>query len=403
MSLNIGSCATGLTATERTEIYNYIRLKFGASTLEVELIDADLEYSIMDGIKEYSSWVNRWTLQNRLGEMLGLPNEVDFTLKYISNSLYFERSYATAIAEQAGFGANSVKEYKTDAVNLSGGVQTYTIPAGREIADVLWFTPSFINLFGLDPFANQNIAFSEFGASFAGHTLYHVMPVFDTILTAQAAELRNRVRGSEYAYSIHGGANGTKVVRLYPTPRIGQSGGGNNNVGIGGGAGTPGTMFYRYYDRVGVAGNPSFSGNVGNPTFTADTITNTVDGVTYTTEEQGNGLVATPADAQLNVINWEQLNSNAKQWVRKWALAEAAETLSFTRGKFDELAIPDASVKLNADQLMSYAEKTKERLFKILDDDLEKLSYKSIMEDRAAVQEAVNKSLGYGPMGIWVY
>jgi hypothetical protein len=49
----------------------------------------------------------------------------------------------------------------------------------KEINEVMWYTPSFINLFGLDPFANSNIAFSEFGASFAGHTLYHVMPVFD--------------------------------------------------------------------------------------------------------------------------------------------------------------------------------------------------------------------------------
>ena len=403
MSLNIGACATGVTETERVEMYNYIRLKLGASTLEVELMDADLEYSICDGIKEYSTWVNRWTLQNRLGEMLGLPNEVDFTLKYISNSLYFERSFSQAIAEQSGFGANSQREYKTGSVVLSGGVQTYEIPAGREIAQILWFTPSFINLFGLDPFANTNIAFSEFGASFAGHTLYHVMPVFDTIMTAQAAELRNRVRGSEYAYSIHGAAEGKKMVRLYPTPRIGYGAGGSNNVGIGGGAGTPGTMFYRYYDRIGTAGNPQLSGNSANPNWTANTLTNTVNGVTYTTQEQGNGLVSGPSDAQLDTINWEQLNSNAKQWVRKWALAEAAENLSFIRGKYDTLPIPDSEVSLNSDQLMNYAEKIKERLYKILDEDLEKLSYKSIMEDRAAVQDAVNKSLSKGPMGIWVY
>jgi len=402
MSLSLGACATGMTATERTEIYNYIRLKFGASTLEVELIDAELEYSICDGIREYSTWVNRWILRNRLGEMLGLPNEIDFTLKYISNSLYFERSFSQKIAEQSGFGVNSTRELKSGSISLSGGVQTYDIPAGREITEVLWYTPSFINLFGLDPFANQNIAFSEFGASFAGHTLYHVMPVFDTILTAQAAELRNRVRGSEYAYSIHGGADGKKLIRLYPTPRIGQFGG-SNNTGIGGGAGTPGTMFYRYYDRVGVAGNPDFSGNSANPNWTADTISNTVDGVTYETTEQGNGLVATPADAQLDIINWEQLNDIAKQWVRKWALAEAAENLHFIRGKYDVLPIPEKEMKLNADALISYAEKEKERLYKQLDEDMEKLSYKQIMEDRAAIQEAVNKSLSYGPMGVWVY
>jgi hypothetical protein len=365
-------------------------------------MDSDIEYAICDGIREYSSWVNRWTLHNRLGEMLGLPSEIDFTLKYVSNSLYFERAYSQKIAEQAGYGTNSTRELKDGSITLSGGIQTYEIPANREITDVLWYTPAFINLFGLDPFANQNIAFSEFGASFAGHSLYHVMPVFDTMLTAQAAKLRNRVRGSEYSYSIHGGADGTKTLRLYPIPRVNQSGG-TSNVGIGGGAGTPGTMFYRYYDRFGVAGNPDFSANTANPTYTAGTFTNTIDDVTYTGHTQGNGLVATPADANLNTINWEQLNDIAKQWIRRYALAEAAETLSFKRGKFDELPIPNATVRLNSDQLMSYAEKEKERIYKQLEDDLDKLSYKNIMEDRAAIQEAVNKSLSYGPMKIFIY
>ena len=197
--------------------------------------------------------------------MFGLPSEVYFTLKYVSNSLYFERSFAQDIGEQIGLGANGVHEVKTTSIALTAGTQDYTVPAQREVLDILWFTPSFINLFGLDPFANSNIAFSEFGASFAGHSLYSVMPVFDTIMTAQAAELRNRVRGSEYHYLIRPGPDGTKTLKLYPVPRNGTVAGGNNNVGIGGGAGTPGTVFYTYRDRAGLYGNPSFSGGTANP------------------------------------------------------------------------------------------------------------------------------------------
>jgi hypothetical protein len=385
-------CLTGMTVTEKTRIFNRIRRKLGAPVMGVELLDEQIEECICEAIEEYSGYINDWVLRNRLGEMLGLPSEVDFTLKYVSNSLYFENSFATQIGEQIGLGANGTREVKTASITLTAGTQDYTIPEGREVLDILWYTPSFINLFGLDPFANSNIAFSEFGASFAGHTLYHVMPVFDTIMTAQAAELRNRVRGSEYHYMLRPGADGTKTLKLFPVPR--NNGGGSANVGIGGGAGTPGTVFYTYRDRAGFYGNPMFSGNTANPGWSASTSTT-----------QGNGLVSGPGDAQLNYINWNQLNSVAQTWVKKYAQALAKELLGIgIRGKFNgQLPIPGAEVTLNKDDLISTGREDQQKLLDKLEKDLEELSYDRIMEKRASVQESVNKSLSYIPMKIWIY
>jgi len=388
-------CLTGMTSTEKNQIFRRIRRKIGAPVMGVELVDEQIEECICEAIEEYSSYINDWVLRNRLGEMLGLPSEVDFTLKYVSNSLYFERSYATDIGEQIGLGANGTTEVKTTSINLTAGTQDYSVPEGREILDILWFTPSFINLFGLDPFANSNIAFSEFGASFAGHSLYSVMPVFDTIMTAQAAELRNRVRGSEYHYIIRPGPDGTKTVKLFPVPRSsGAVAGGNSNMGIGGGAGTPGTVFYTYRDRVGYYGNSSFSGMNANPGYSASTET-----------EQGNGLVSGPGDAQLNYINWNQLNSVAQTWIKKYAQALAKELLGIgIRGKFNgQLPIPGAELTLNKDDLISTGREDQQRLMDKLEKDLEELSYDRIMEKRAAVQEAVNRTLMYVPMKIFTY
>lgn len=387
-------CLTGMTVTEKNQIFRRIRRKLGAPVMGVELLDEQIEECICEAIEEYSGYINDWVLRNRLGEMLGLPSEVDFTLKYVSNSLYFENAFGSQIGEQIGLGANGTREVKTASITLTAGTQDYTVPQGREVLDILWFTPSFINLFGLDPFANSNIAFSEFGASFAGHTLYHVMPVFDTIMTAQAAELRNRVRGSEYHYILRPGPDGTKTLKLFPVPRSGTVAGGNNNVGIGGGAGTPGTVFYTYRDRVGFYGNPNFSGNNANPGYTATTET-----------EQGNGLVSGPGDAQLNYINWYQLNSVAQTWVKKYAQALAKELLGVgIRGKFNgQLPIPGAELTLNKDDLISTGREDQQRLLDKLEKDLEELSYERIMEKRAMVQESVNKTLSYIPMKIWIY
>jgi hypothetical protein len=389
-------CLTGMTETERVKLISRIRRKVGAPVMGVELVDEQIEECICEAIEEYSNFVNRWVLRNRLGEMLGLPSEIDFTLKYISNSLYFERSFSQAYGEQAGLGVNSQRELKTDAIQLTAGTQNYIIPADREVNEVLWFTPSFINLFGLDPFANTNIAYSEFGASFAGHTLYHVMPVFDTILTAQAAELRNRVRGSEYSYILRGGPNGTRVLRLFPVPSGDMKGG--TNLGIGAAKGTPGTVFYTYYDKVGVAGNPQFSGNTANPGYTGgtDSLGNPL---------QGNGLVATPGDAQLNYISYNQLNSVAQTYIKKYAQALAKELLGIgIRGKFSgQLPIPDAELTLNHSDLISTAREDMQRMRDEWEKELDELSYERILEKRAAMQESINKSLGFGPLGIWVY
>jgi len=381
-------CLTGMTTSEQVALYKRIRYFLGEPVMGVELVDEQIETAICIAIEEYSSYINNWVMQNRLGEMLGLPSEIDFTLKYVSNSLYFEKSYATSFGEQVGLGANSIREIKTGRITLSAGTQDYYLPAGIEVDSVLWFTPSFINLFGLDPFSNSNIAFTEFGASFAGHTLYHVMPVFDTILTAQAAELRNRVRGSEYSYILRGGPNGQRLLKLFPVPQPG------NSTASAGGTGTPGTLFYTYYDTVSL-----YSGNTANPGFTGYTQAQIDAGF------QGNGLVSSPADVQLNFISYNQLNDTAKRWVKRYALALCKEILGLgVRGKFNgQLPIPGADLTLNKDDLINTGREDQEKLMTELKEQLAELSYDKIMEKRAAVQEAINKNLGYGPSGIYVF
>jgi hypothetical protein len=214
-------------------------------------------------------------------------------------------------------------------------------------------------------------------------------------MTAQAAELRNRVRGSEYSYIIRPGADGTKVLTLYPIPRPNNDG----TAGIGGGAGTPGTVFYCYYDRNGNYGNPDFSGNTANPGWTGFTQQQTANGF------QGNGLVSTPADAKLNYISYMQLNSNAQTWVKKYAQALSKELLGIgIRGKFNGvLPIPDAELTLNKDDLISTAREDKKELKEELKLTLDELSYNKIMENRALIQENVNKALSFGPMGIYLW
>lgn len=390
MSDCVFNCLSGTSETEKQELFYMIRQELGEPVVQVELADSQLEVAFCKAIREYSTFINNWSLENRMSQMLGLPKDIDFTLKYVSNNFSFERSFSKAYSEQVGAGSDSIREMKTDSIQLSSGTQDYFIPAGREINEILWFTPSMINLFGLDAFSNSNIAFTEFGASFAGHSLYYIMPVFDTILTSTSAKVRNKVRSAEYSYRITAGPNGTKRLSLYPIPVSS----GNTVYGITGGVGgqTPGTVFYRYYDEIGQAGNWSYSGTAANPGYTA------------TPGEQGNGLVSGPADARLEYLTYDELNSNGKYWVQRYALALSMRILGLSiRGKFGgNLPIPDAELTLNSSDLLATAKDDMTSLKEEIKTQLEKLNFKALLENNSSMQENINKTLSYNMLGIYI-
>jgi hypothetical protein len=45
---------------------------------------------------------------------------------------------------------------------------------------------------------------------------YYIAPAFDILLTAADMNLKNRIVRSELVYKITAGANGTKLLHLYP-------------------------------------------------------------------------------------------------------------------------------------------------------------------------------------------
>ena len=147
---------TGMSETAKISLFKRIRRKLGEPVMGVELTDSQIEECVSEAIEEYSSFISQWSLENKMSQMLGLPKDIDFTLKFVSNNFSFEKTLARSVSEEVGTASNSLREFKLDSITLSAGIQHYYIPADREIKEVLWFTPSFVNLFGLDPFSNTN-------------------------------------------------------------------------------------------------------------------------------------------------------------------------------------------------------------------------------------------------------
>lgn len=80
------TCLSGTSESAKQELFYMIRQELGEPVVNVELADSQLEVSFCKAIREYSTFINNWALENRMSQMLGLPKDIDFTLKYVSRT-----------------------------------------------------------------------------------------------------------------------------------------------------------------------------------------------------------------------------------------------------------------------------------------------------------------------------
>ena len=90
--------------------------------------------------------------------------------------------------------------------------------------------------------------------------------------------------------------------------------------------------------------------------------------------------------------------------MKKYAQANAKELLGLgIRGKFSgNLPIPGKELTLNSSELIEKGRADMEFFRTELKDRLEKLNYKAIAEMNATIQESVNKTMAYSPMGLFI-
>jgi len=101
-------------------------------------------------------------------------------------------------------------------------------------------------------------------------------------------------------------------------------------------------------------------------------------------------------------ISYSSINSIGKQWIRRFSLALAKETLGQIRSKFGVIPIPNASVTLNGDKLISSAREEQKSLREELQKVLDELTYQKITEIQKAITENTLNTGKTIPMFIYV-
>jgi len=369
--------AVTIDPAKREKLFTQVKHMLGAPLrgveLEDEMMDTALELSILD----YGQYVQDWLIENQWSSLYGQDLDViSLTSAFLTRDLNFETSFTYAYSKIVGLQAGGPYELKQDFITLVNNQQMYQIPAGREINEIMWYTRAELNESFIDPFLG---AFGGMGggmgiggpggfAQMGIQGSYFLMPAFDILLRMQDRNLKNRLIGGEMTYRVTagaGGVNGPKWVHLYNVP--------GGRFDFGNMLGNQHRVYYWYYDS--------------GPATRNDCLLDNKD------------IVLLPSDVTIDEIGYNELNSPAQAWVRRYFFAKSKEMLGRVRGKFQgNLKTPDSELQLEYSDLLTEAKDEMAKLIEELMTRLERLRNDKMLERKALEAENLNKSLGYRPM-----
>ena len=358
---------------KREKLFTQVKHLLGAPLRGVELEDEMLDTAIELAVLDYGQYVQDWLIENQWSSLYGQDLDViSLTNAFLTRDLNFETSFTYAYSKIVGLQAGGPYELKKDFFTLSANTQIYTIPAGREINEVMWYSraelnESFIDPF-LGPFGGMGGNLGMGGAQMGIQGSYFLMPAFDILLRMQDRNLKNRMIGGDMTYRITagaGGVHGEKYVHLYNVP--------GGRFDFGNIMTNQHRVWYWYYDAGPKDRNECLLAN--------------------------KDIVLLPSDVTLDEMTYDELNAPAQSWVRKYFFAKAKEMLGRVRGKFQgALKTPGAELTLEYDALLSESKDEVAKLVEELTLRLERLRNDKMLERKALEAESLNKSLGYRPM-----
>jgi hypothetical protein len=101
-------------------------------------------------------------------------------------------------------------------------------------------------------------------------------------------------------------------------------------------------------------------------------------------------------------LPYKNINSIGKQWIRRFALSLAKETLGHIRSKFATVPIPGESVTLNGPALIAEGREDQANLRTELKETLDELTYHALAEKDASIADSVNTVNQNIPAGVFV-
>lgn len=380
-----GSSASGKTAfgifddddifqDTAPQVATWVCTTLGYPIVSIELEDTNIYTNFEMATMKFASIVNEFNMRENMMAYQGMSTGSSFSQTLIRSTPV---PYVVKLAADYGTEAQS-----GGTVDIHRGYTT--IVAGQTEYDVqsLWaavsesgnrleirrifheIVPAMQRFF--DPFAGTGTDMSSMLGSF-GWTGYAVasnfllMPMYETLLRAQAIELNDTIRRSNYSFEVH-----NNKVRIYPVPD--QSGD---------------RMWFEYYvERDKMSLSPSGSGGSGR-------------GET--------GVASDYSNVPFMFVPFGDINDVGKEWIYRYTLALCKLTLGAIRSKYDLLPIPNSEVRLDGTTLRQEGQTELEKLEEYLRETLEQTGKAAQMEKQKTNEENMQEILKNVPAAIYIF
>jgi hypothetical protein len=368
---------------EADSMVTFAKRKLGDDVLSVELTRKEIWACFEEACCEYSRHIHELKIQSELVNVLGLPTgSTNLTNIYPRQSLEFLLRQAEPYATEAFVGGSH--DTKLGYIDLVTGQQDYNMYT--DIKDVvsgsnLWLqTPAekrtkfrIVELYHFEPLAAQqyllnasnvtNFLATNFNyESYVNSTVFYVLPIFEDVLRRGMLEAAFRVRRSNFSYEIIG-----SNIRIFPIP--------TTSLQLG-------KMFIKVFAGQN---NPVDPTSIGN-------------GVSGSQGDSTLYGISGPNNFPVDNLPYSTITSPGRQWIRQYTLALCKELLGLIRSKFDNIPIPNASIKLNGDALIAQGREDKEKLKEQLREWLSTLTNEKLLERQANLAEQMQKQLKFIPM-----
>ena len=367
--------------TDAPKTATWVARRLGYPIVNIELDNQQIWACFEESTSEYSAQVNQFNLRNNLDILrgqkkasIGGRSNYSQTLvdgSYLPSVIRMSQQYGT----QAGVGGSTA--IKKAYVDLTASVQVYDLmtqaidnnttssfatlyTSGSTIDVTKVFyeaTPAITRFF--DPYSvgaqgTLNLM-SELGfGNYSPAAQFLMMPLYEDVLRMQAIEFNDQIRKSTFSFNIV-----DNKLEIFPIPT---------------GAGIT-RIYFEYMSR---------------DEFEQDSQT-----------IQANSL-SDYSDIPYDFIQYSNINEVGKQWIRKYTLALTKELLGAIREKYSSVPIPDGDVNLDGAALRSEAQVEKDALITQLRENLEEMSRKNVMENKAHESDHHQDMLRKVPLKIYV-
>lgn len=348
------------------KVADFCAKRLGYPMMDVELQSGSFFACFEQATSEFGNIINEYNIVDNFINLQGgaYNSNTNLTQQNISPNLGRVLQLAKEYGSEAGVGGRIT--WRTGSLSIYRGQQNYNINTlfrdvyfpneDIEIKRIFHDGPPAIVRY-FDPFVGTGMGSQQmlqsFGwGSYSPGVSFLMMPMYSDLLRLQAIEFNDMIRRSSYSFELV-----NNQLRLFPIPEH---------------------NFNLYFQ------------------FIVESDRNSMDSITTS------GVVSDMSNAPYNKIQYGNVNDVGKQWILKYTLALAKETLGNVRNKYDSIPIPNAEIRMNGQDLVTQGREEQTTLVTDLRGALDKVSRQAQLEKQQAENEAMQTTLNKIPLKIYV-